>query len=101
MRIITIVFGLMLVSGLFSSAAWSGGTQNISDTGLDNEQGKMEVKEQVACECCKECLAAKKSTGQGEEGPPASNGCENCCKRCGKIVKPVPEKIPPEIIEKK
>jgi len=100
MRIITIVFGLMLVSGVFSLNAWSDGTQNLSDTGLENEQGKMEVSEQVACECCKECMAAKKSTVHEEVGTPATNGCQNCCKRCGKIVKPVPEKIPPEIIEK-
>jgi hypothetical protein len=40
------------------------------------------------------------AVGHEEKGPPVANGCQDCCNRRGKIVKPEPEKIPPEITRK-
>jgi hypothetical protein len=54
-----------------------------------------------ACECCQKCKAAKKETKpQLEEDTSKVTGCEDCCQKCGRPVQPLPEDIPPEIINK-
>lgn len=101
MRIFTNVFGLMLLISMFSVNAWCEGMENYSGAMQENTQKKMEQSKKEACECCKKCMAAKKSSTIEDEGTPATDGCRDCCERCGNIEKPIMEKIPPEIIEKK
>ncbi len=101
MRNIGSVFGLILLSAVFSASVWSAGPEGPSGTGPENGQKKAVETKKNACDCCKECMAALKPGEQGKGGAPATGGCKDCCDRCGKIEKPVPEKIPPDIIEKK
>ena len=54
-----------------------------------------------ACDCCNKCMAAKSSIKSKEDEVPADkNGCQDCCQRCGKVLKSFPEENPPETIEK-
>ena len=55
------------------------------------------VREQ-ACDCCSACMAAKRSVRGKEEGPPALDGCRDCCLRCGRDIRNLPE-MPPEIVK--
>jgi len=56
---------------------------------------------QDACDCCQKCKAARRPANQKEEGGPAeTNGCEDCCLRCGNPAPPAPGEFPPEVIEK-
>jgi len=66
------------------------------------EKTKTDSSTKTACDCCKQCAAARKPVKpEVEEGPPANNGCGDCCERCGRAEQPTQEKIPPEIIKKK
>lgn len=68
----------------------------------DIEDVQESTGQELACDCCQKCKAARKPVlpGLPEEKPGDKNGCEDCCKRCGRPVQPAPEEIPPEIIEK-
>lgn len=65
-----------------------------------NRQQVRDRTEEYACDCCQKCKAAKRPVTSKEEGPPATNGCKDCCERCGSVLPPDPEEIPPEIIKK-
>ncbi|UFS68945.1 hypothetical protein LPW11_13680 [Geomonas sp. RF6] len=69
-----------------------GGMQQPRDGAIE----EMDSSRQKACNCCQECQAAMKTTKGKEEGPPKTNGCRDCCKRCGKKV-PMDKSVPPEI----
>ncbi len=101
MRIITVVFGLMLLAPVFSVNGWTAEPEKSPATSLENKQQRTERSKEEACDCCKKCLAAKKPTGIDKETDPKTGGCKDCCDQCGKVENPVPEKIPPEIIKKK
>lgn len=49
-----------------------------------------------ACQCCKECKAATHSVLGSEAEAPPTDGCKDCCDRCGASDLPVPQKMPPE-----
>jgi len=69
-------------------------------TTLDEKQ-KSDISKEVACGCCKLCVAARKPVKPDKNGPPPTNGCGDCCERCGKVERPPQEKTPPEIIQQK
>ena len=55
----------------------------------------------LACDCCQKCKAARRPVAPKEEpGALKSNGCKECCDRCGHRMPPDPDEIPPEVIEK-
>jgi len=98
---ITILVGLLFLFTTFPVWAEAGDPVQPPGTVLDVKK-KSDSSKEAACDCCKQCAAAKKPVKpEKEEGPPASNGCGDCCDRCGKAEQPPQEKIPPEIIEKK
>lgn len=101
MRKTTVLIGLMLLFTLISISAEAGDPEQSPATTLDKEQKKTDKAREVACDCCNQCLAATKPVKSKEEGPPATNGCQDCCEKCGKSELTPPEKIPPEIMEKK
>ena len=76
------------------------GIKEQSEPSERNQQIEKETdgqrKQEIACNCCKECMAAKKKVRGQEEGPPAKNGCRDCCRRCPM---PDPQKMPPEIVK--
>jgi hypothetical protein len=37
----------------------------------------------IACSCCRDCRAATRDIKHGHNGVPATNGCRDCCERCG------------------
>lgn len=61
-----------------------------------NDSGRR-AREQ-ACDCCSACMAAKRSVRGKEEGPPALDGCRDCCRKCGRDIRSLPE-MPPEIVK--
>lgn len=66
------------------------GRTNMKDKGQEDD-----------CDCCQKCKAAKKTVKpKHEEGTQLQNGCEECCKRCGRPLPVAPEETPPDIIEK-
>ena len=101
MRKITNIIGLMLLFAMFSVRVEAGDPVQSQATTLNKGQKQTDKVMEVACDCCKKCLAAKKPVKSKLEGPPATNGCRDCCKRCGPVAPLTPEKIPPEIIKKK
>ncbi|HEY3307279.1 MAG TPA: hypothetical protein VGJ93_02380 [Desulfuromonadaceae bacterium] len=51
-----------------------------------------------ACACCMACRAATKDVKPEDDGVPATDGCRDCCERCGTENLPldknrIPEKI--------
>lgn len=55
-----------------------------------------------ACDCCQKCKAAKSAIKpKHEEGPLETDGCDDCCTKCGKVLQPTQQETPPEIIERK
>jgi hypothetical protein len=98
---ITILVGLLVIFAAFPVR--SEAVDPVQSPGtMNNENKKSESSREVACDCCRQCAAAKKPVKpEVEEGPPASDGCGDCCERCGKVMQPSQEKIPPEIIKKK
>jgi hypothetical protein len=101
MRKITNLIGLMLLFAMFSVRAEAADPGQSPPTMLDGKPKIVDKVKAVACDCCKKCLAAKKPVKSKEEGPPATNGCRDCCERCGPVKPLTPDKIPPEIIKKK
>ncbi len=101
MRKITILIGLILLFAMFSVRVEAADPEQSPATVLDNKRKQTDKAREVACDCCKKCLAAKKPVKSEGEGPPATDGCRGCCERCGKVEQSPPEKIPPEIIKKK
>lgn len=60
---------------------------------------------EAACDCCQKCKAATRNLKSQEEksdekGVEEKDGCRDCCDKCGRIVPPAPEDVPPEIIKK-
>jgi hypothetical protein len=56
---------------------------------------KEERTKDIACDCCMKCRAAQKPVSGKEEGPPAKNGCRDCCEKCGRKL-PLDPQFPPE-----
>lgn len=55
-----------------------------------------------ACDCCRKCKAARSAIKpKQEEGAGVKDACKVCCDRCGTVLKPTPEEIPPEVIDRK
>lgn len=69
-------------------------------TTLEEKQNS-DISREKACGCCKLCAAARKPVTPDKKGSQASNGCGDCCERCGKVERAPQEKIPPEIIQQK
>jgi len=69
---------------------------------LPSDKQEMQDKSRLhACECCQKCKAARRSTKSiEEEGAVETNGCQDCCERCDRVIT-TPEEIPPEIIDKR
>lgn len=67
----------------------------------DQQDVESSPTQENACDCCQKCKAATKETKpQLEEDTSKKTGCEDCCLKCGRPVQPLPEDIPPEIINK-
>ncbi|MRR33321.1 hypothetical protein EG829_01295 [bacterium] len=97
----TILVGFIVLFTAFPVTVDAGDPVQPPGTVLDKKK-KTDGSTDKACDCCKQCEAARKPVKpEVEEGPPASNGCGDCCERCGRAEQPLPEKIPPEVIQKK
>lgn len=74
-------------------------SSGVVGTDIEDMQDKTREK---ACDCCEKCKAARKPVqpGQQQQSPLKKNGCEDCCKQCGRPFLPDPEDIPPEIAPK-
>lgn len=71
-------------------------TSGVIGTDIEDMQDKTREK---ACDCCEKCKAARKQVqpGQQQQSPLKKNGCDDCCKQCGRPMLPDPEDIPPEV----
>ena len=96
----TIALLLTLISVMPVSG--KNGTKEQSEPSQRNQQIEEEMngqrKRDIACSCCKMCMAAKSDVRGKEEGPPAKNGCRDCCRRCGTVPHDQ-RKMPPEIVK--
>jgi hypothetical protein len=95
-----VIIGLML---LFASPLARAEAADLDQAGiLTSDKHEMQDRsKENACDCCQKCMAAKSSIkSKGDGGPAETNGCKDCCQRCGKVLQPSPEEIPPEVIEK-
>uniref|UniRef100_C6E0P1 Uncharacterized protein n=1 Tax=Geobacter sp. (strain M21) TaxID=443144 RepID=C6E0P1_GEOSM len=95
----TILVALVLLLQLPLARAEDGDERRSSGvvgTDIEDVQDKNQEK---ACGCCAKCKAARKPVqpGQQQQSPLKKNGCEDCCKQCGRPVLPDPEGIPPEV----
>ena len=52
-----------------------------------------------ACACCMDCRAATKEVKPERNGVPATNGCRDCCEKCGDEELPLDKERIPEIIK--
>jgi len=89
---------LLLLSVSQSWAVELGNPGSVTtDTEVIQEQAKKD-----ACECCQKCKAAKSSLRpKAAEGRPITDPCKDCCDRCGTVLQPAPEDIPPDVIDKR
>ena len=98
---------ILVVPLLLSQVAWSfGDSEDLAHRANgkfipDMHDIENTPAQEKACDCCQKCKAAKKPTKpQPEEETDNTSGCEDCCRKCGRPVQPLPEDIPPEIINK-
>ncbi|BCS54222.1 hypothetical protein [Geobacter sp. SVR] len=54
-----------------------------------------------ACACCRDCRSATRDVKPQHNGVPATNGCRDCCEKCGPENLPtdkerIPEKMKPD-----
>jgi len=100
MRIYTVVFALLLLASPLARAE----SVEMEQAGIissDQTEIRDRTKE-YACDCCQKCKAARRPVAPKEEGGAVeSNGCKDCCARCGKELQPAPGEAPPEVIEKR
>jgi hypothetical protein len=98
----TIMVALVLLLQISPARAEGGKEEHRSSgvVGTDIEDMQDKTREK-ACDCCEKCKAARKvQPGQQQQSPLKKNGCEDCCKQCGRPILPDPEDIPPEIAPK-
>lgn len=87
---------------LFSAAAKAAEPGQSPATAPGIEQKQTDKEKETACSCCQKCMAAKKPViPDKEKRLPETNGCKDCCSRCGNVKLPPHESIPPEVIKKK
>ncbi|GFO63869.1 hypothetical protein M1B72_07795 [Geomonas paludis] len=94
---------LLLLSQVVLSCAGEGEVVHRGNGKFLPDQRDVEVSptQENACDCCQKCKAAKKDIKPHlEEDTSKETGCEECCRKCGRPVQPLPEDIPPEIINK-
>lgn len=79
-----------------------GNTEAVESPGVtdqDERHDMNEVRERNrACDCCSQCLAAQRDVRGKEEGPPALDGCRDCCDRCDSDLR-LQQEMPPEIVK--
>lgn len=96
----TIMVALVLLWQVLPARAEGGKEEyrssGVVSTDIEDMQDKTREK---ACDCCGKCKAARKPVqpGQQQQSSLKRNGCEDCCKRCGRPILPDPEDIPPEV----
>jgi hypothetical protein len=97
-RIAVAIAVLLLLSVSQSWAVEIGNPGSVTtDTETIQEQSKKD-----ACECCQKCKAAKSQLKAKEpEASPITDPCKDCCDRCGTVLQPAPEDIPPDMIDKR
>ena len=95
--LVSIAIALLL---MLSPVMPMAGEMEQSEPSEQNRQPEENAKRKrdIACSCCKQCMAAKKEIRGKEEGPPAKNGCRDCCRRCGTVPHDK-RKMPPEIVK--
>ena len=98
--VVSIAIAFLLMLSPVLSMSGENGTTEQSEQTESNRQPEQDQKRKrdIACSCCKECMAAKKEIRGKEEGPPAKNGCRDCCRRCGTMPHDK-RKMPPEIVK--
>lgn len=99
-RQVVIVAVALLLAG---QSAWTLAAEWQTGVPVNPQQtlGQDKAKDD-ACECCQKCKAAKSPIkSQEKQSHPLQDGCEDCCAKCGDVLKPAPEAAPPEKIEKK
>jgi len=101
MTILRTVLSVLLLLTLFPAMSVKG--ENGKEPPSSSEQKQQLEREgqsqrEIACSCCKACKAAKKDIQGKEEGTPPSNGCLECCRRCGSTESLDPRKLPPEVV---
>jgi hypothetical protein len=95
--VVAVTFLLMSPSASLLAAE----SQTDAPVDIQQDLGQDKAKSD-ACECCQKCKAAKSPIKSEEkEGKEIKDGCEDCCTKCGEVLKPAPEATPPEQIEKK
>ncbi|ACH38604.1 hypothetical protein Gbem_1586 [Citrifermentans bemidjiense Bem] len=99
----TIMVALVLLLQV-STARAEGGEEKYESSGVvgTDIEDMQDKKQERACDCCQKCKAARAPVqpGQQQQSPLKKNGCEDCCKQCGRPLLPDPEDIPPEIAPK-
>ena len=98
---ISISFALLLMLSSVMPVTGENERKELSAPSERNRQvDKDEQRErEIACNCCKACREARKEIRGKEEGPPAKDGCRDCCRRCGPTQLPDQRKMPPEIVK--
>ncbi len=101
---------ILIMVGPATAEGNQSGQDSLSAGGLEQSPGKDPRKtkdidekgeRENACSCCRDCKAATHSIRGKEEGPPATDGCKDCCDRCGTVDMPVPGQVSPEILDRK
>lgn len=102
MKRFVILVALLLLSVSLSCAQNGKVTHRVNGEFVpDQRDVESSPTQENACDCCQKCKAAKKETKpQLEEDTSKKTGCEDCCQKCGRPVQPLPEDVPPEIINK-
>ena len=70
--------------------------ESFADYSSGTWKARPETTQEKACDCCMACKAATKDVKpEKENGLPATDGCRDCCERCGTENLPIDdEKIP-------
>lgn len=94
------IIALMLLAACATSRKDAGRVHEVGVVAPEGQEEMQDKGKEAACDCCQKCNAAKGTLKpQKEEGALESNGCEDCCTRCGKELQPRSQEAPPEVIE--
>jgi hypothetical protein len=93
-----LVLGLLLLCSCASSQA-----VDLHNAGVipSDKQDLHDSSKEDVCDCCQKCKAAMSETKPKIQEGPATDGCKDCCERCGTVLRPAPQDVPPEVIDKR
>ena len=104
MRKAVAMLGMVMVMAAMSARSEAAEARGAGGIAGYQENTPEETPADDACACCQDCNAARRETlseaEKKKEKKTPTNGCKECCKRCGKVLPPAAEETPPEMIEK-